>query len=311
MKIISLYNFDETKQNQIRSYGTYEYYKSINEAQIEDCDILIGNTKPELLKYGKNLKWVQLYSAGNDNYTEDDLPQDAVLTNASGTFGRTISEHLVLYTLALMRNMKHYVLKQEEHKWDPIHKTQLIYGSTFVILGTGDLGAHYASAIKALGGYTIGVRKRSRELVEGFDEMFTIDELDTLLPRADVVVMALPKHTSTNAVMGLKQLELMKEGSYLLNVGRGNAIDQDALIHVLEKNHFGGVHLDVYEEEPLDANSKLWDFDNVVLTPHVSGTFANKETHRLFEELVLDNLERFSSGEELRNIVDFKIGYRQ
>ena len=311
MKIISLYNFDEAKQNKLRSYGTYEYHKCINKTQIKDCDILIGNVKPEILAYGKNLKWVQLFSAGNDNYTKNDFPKDAFLTNASGTFGKTISEHLLLYTLALFRNMKHYVTKQEEHTWQPIHKTQRIQGSTFVIVGVGDIGMNYACAIQALGGYTIGVRKRSRELVAGFDEMYTIDGLDEVLSKADVLVLALPKHASTNTIIAMKQLKTMKKGSYLLNVGRGNAIDENALIHVLEQGHLGGAHMDVYEQEPLDSTSKLWDFDTVLLTPHVSGTFADKETHKLFEELVLDNIERFFSGSELRNIVDFTIGYRR
>ena len=311
MKIISLYKFSEENENQIKSYGTYEYCEALSSNQLVDCEVLIGNPKVEVLKDAKHLKWIQLCSAGNDQYQKEDLPQNTIMCNASGTFGRTISEHLLLYTIALFRNMKHYVHNQDHHVWDKIHDTKLIYGSTFVILGVGDIGIHYAKAIQALGGYTIGIRKRNTQMEEGFHEMHTIDSLDKLLPKADVVVLALPKHPSTDVVISKQQLQLMKEDCCLLNVGRGNAIDHNALIEVLEQGHLGGVHLDVYEKEPLEKASKLWDFKNVVLTPHVSGTFANKQTHILFEELVLDNFKRYANNETLRNIVDFTIGYRK
>lgn len=306
LKIISLYHFSESVVEQIKQYASYEYCsnRETQLSQFATCDILLGNPTAAMLAHAKQLKWVQLYSAGSDQYQQAMFPKGCVVTSASGTFGLTISEHLLLYTLSLMRNASKYTLDQQQHRWDPLHKTGLLYGSTFLIVGTGDIGSHYAKAIQALGGYTIGVRRKHQQLA-GFHEIHTLDSLDTLLPQADVVVSALPKHLTTNHVFATKQFSLMKPDSIFLNVGRSNVLDIDALVTHLKYGPLKAAHLDVFDEEPLPINSNLWDVENLIITPHVSGTFANPITRQLYEQLVLENIERFFKGEALRKMVDF------
>ncbi|MDF9823936.1 phosphoglycerate dehydrogenase-like enzyme [Breznakia sp. PF5-3] len=313
MKIISLFRFSDTLQTQMETLGEYHYYKtlSIDNEHLVDCDIIFGNPDPKLLPYMKKVKWIQLFSAGNDQYKETDIPKDCVVTNASGTFGLTIREHLLLYTLALMRNAKRYMKNQNDHLWDPIHQTKLIANSVFLIVGVGDIGQHYAKVIQSLGGYTIGVRRQSNHLLEGFDEMYQSDALNDLLERADVVCLALPKSKDTDLMMGKKQFKKMKQGSLLLNVGRSNVLDIEALINTLNAGHLHGAHLDVFDEEPLSKQDTLWDVDNLIITPHVSGTFANPATRALYEKLVAKNIAHYTHNEPLENVVDFHIGYRK
>lgn len=221
MKFISVYLLPESIVEVIEKDNEYVYYKKLpdNRNKIYDCDVFIGNVNPKELKNFTNLKWLQLYSAGNDQYNEEDIPKGCIVCNASGTFGSTISEHLLLYTLALMRNAKYYASNQESKVWDAIHKTSSIVGSTFVIVGVGDIGTSYAKAIQALGGYTIGVKRSIKDELKYFDELYTIDQLDDVIERADVVCLSLPKTNDTNNIIGEKQLLKMKSSFYTVKCG--------------------------------------------------------------------------------------------
>lgn len=285
-------------------------YKDKQELTIEnvkDAVMIIGNIPRKWLAHCQSLQVLQLESAGSDAYLEV-VPQDTILCNASGTFGESISEHLIMVTLMLMRNMPYYNKCQQEKVYVPLQQVRHIKGSTFVVVGTGDLGATYAKKIQMLGGYTIGVKRRQVSSIDGFDEVHSVSSLDTLLPKADVLCLCVPKNADSNALIDTRRLTLLSKHALVLNVGRGNTIEEDALQERLQNGLLGGAALDVFTSEPLEKSSKLWNTNNMIITPHVSGTFANKDTYTLFYEIVLDNLQRFFTQKHLRNIVDKKTG---
>lgn len=158
-----------------------------------------------------------------------------------------------------------------------------VWGSATLVVGLGDIGGEYAKRMKALGSYTIGVRRTPGEKPEYLDEIYTTDSLDELLPRADFVALSLPNSPSTYHIMDERRLGLMKPGAYLLNVGRGSAIDGDALCRALKEGRLGGCRVDVTDPEPLPGDHPLWDAPRMVITPHISGQYHLKET---FERIV-------------------------
>ncbi len=176
-------------------------------------------------------------------------------------------------TFDLIRRLNQYHANQAEHVWKAMGNIISVEGSTILVLGLGDIGGDYARKVHALGAHVIGVRRTNRNKPDYLDEQHTMDDLDTLLGRADIVAMVLPGGSATNHIMDERRLRLMKKGAYLINVGRGNAIDPDGLYKVLKDGHLGGCGLDVTEPEPLPADSPLWELENLVITPHVAGNF--------------------------------------
>lgn len=290
--------------------------KDVKKEDVDRTNVIVGNLPPALLQGAPNLEWVQLNSAGADQYTKPGvLPEGTLLTNATGAYGLAVSEHMVAQVFDLIRRFNQYHKNQMNHVWQHMGKTMgsiiSVEGSTVLVLGIGDIGGDFAKKMKALGAYTIGIRRTNKEKPEYLDEQYTLDALDSLLPRADIVAMVLPGGDATNHLMDERRLRLMKKGSYLINVGRGNAIDPKALLKVLEEKHLGGCSLDVTEPEPLPADGPLWDLDNLVITPHVAGNFFLQETFERIVRIAGGNLEAWANGRELENMVDFVTGYKK
>lgn len=286
--------------------------KSVTDADAARANVIIGNIAPKFLESAKELEWLQLNFAGADAYTKPGvLPEKTVLTNATGAYGLAVSEHMLALVFDLIRRFNQYHANQTAHQWKSMGNIISVEGSTVLILGLGDIGGDFARKMKALGAYTIGVRRTRREKPEYLDEQYTMEELDSLLGRADIVAMVLPGGPATNHLMDERRLRLMKQGAYLINVGRGNAIDPKALCTVLKEGRLGGCGLDVTEPEPLPADDPLWDMGNVVITPHVAGNFFLPETLERIVRIAGDNLEAWSQGKELKNVVDFATGYRK
>lgn len=281
---------------------------------IREADIIIGNVKPELLKEAEKLQWMQLNSAGADNYCIPGVLKPGILlTNATGAYGLAISEYMVGMSFLLQNKFYRYYRNQTTHQWKDEGDVTSVWGSTVLVVGLGDIGGEYAKRMKALGSYTIGVRRTKGDKPEYLDEIYTIESLDELLPRADFVALSLPNSPSTYHIMDERRLRLMKPGAYLLNVGRGTAIDGDALCKVLKEGHLGGCGVDVTEPEPLPADHPLWDAPRMVITPHISGQYHLQETFERIVRIAGENLEKFLSGDadRMRNLVDFETGYRR
>lgn len=287
---------------------------TVKEEQLEQAEIIIGNVAPEKLKNAKRLEWLQLNSAGADNYCKEGvLNKGVLLTNATGAYGLAISEYMVGMSLLLQNKLYQYYKNQMKHQWKDEGDVTSVYGSVTLIVGLGDIGGEYAKRMKALGSYTIGVRRTKGEKPEYLDELFTIEDLDCLLPRADFVALSLPNTPATYHLMDERRLRLMKKTGFLLNVGRGSAIDTEALCKVLQEGHLGGCGVDVTEPEPLPENHPLWDMPRMVITPHVSGQYHLQETFERIVKIAGRNLEKFLAGQksEMENLVDFETGYRR
>ncbi len=167
--------------------------------------------------------------------------------------------------------------------------------------------------MKALGSYTIGVRRTKSQKPEYLDELYTMEKLDSLIPRADFVALSLPNTPATHHLMDERRLRLMKRTGFLINVGRGSAIDTEALCKVLKEGHLGGCGVDVTDPEPLPEDHPLWDMPRMVITPHISGQFHLQETFERIVKIAGRNLEKFLAGQknDMENLVDFKTGYRR
>lgn len=286
--------------------------EELTREDVEQAHVIVGNVPASFTPSAKHLELFQLNSAGADDYIRPGvLPAQTVLANATGAYGLAVSEHMLAMTFDLIRRFNEYHANQAEHVWKSMGNITSVEGSTILVLGLGDIGGDYARKCHALGAHVIGVRRTEKEKPDYLDEQHTMEDLDELLGRADIVAMVLPGGDATNHVMDERRLRLMKKGAYLINVGRGNAIDPDGLYNVLKEGYLGGCGLDVTEPEPLPKESPLWDLKNLVITPHVAGHFFLAETFERIVRIAGENLAAWANGTPYRNVVDFTTGYRK
>lgn len=282
----------------------------VTKEQAQEANVIIGNVPREYLKDSPNLRWIQLNNAGTEGFCDPGvLPEGTLLTNASGAYGMAISEHLIAMLFMIQKHLGVYRDQQKEHLWIKQEPMLVTEGSTVLVLGLGDIGSTFARKMKAMGSYVIGVRRTLREKPDYVDELYTMDALSRLLPRADVVALSLPGYAATRGVIGKEELDRMKPGAVLLNVGRGTAVDTNALSDALYAGKLAGAGLDVTDPEPLPADHPIWDAPGALITPHVSGGYALKPTLEKILALSARNLERYEKGETLENMVDLTTGY--
>lgn len=224
--------------------------------QLAKADIIVGNIPVEDVGRCVNLKLLQLNMAGSDKYAGR-MPEGVLLANSSGAYGLAISEHMLGVLLMLMKKLYLYRDDQNACIWQDEGSVTGIEGARILTVGLGDIGGEFAKRCKALGAYTIGIRRNVRSAPEYMDEMHTLDKLDELLPTVDVVALCLPNSHESVHLMNSARLRRMKKGGILLNVGRGNAIDTEALVDVLKEGHIlAGI--DVTDPEPLPKEHPLW-----------------------------------------------------
>ena len=290
----------------------YRTPETVTREELDQSDTRIGKPTVALLHGSQRLKWLQCNSAGTEPFLQPGvLHPDTLLTNATGAYGLAISEHMLGMLLELFKKLHLYRDAQHLHQWKSLGRVRSIEGSTVLVLGMGDIGGEFARKVKALGATVIGVRRTDTRKPDYVDELYLTEELDWLLPRADVVAVALPGNGETAGMLNRKRMESIKEGAVLLNVGRGVIVDTEALCDALESGHLGGAGLDVTDPEPLPENHRLWNFPNAVITPHISGFYHLPETLERIVRISAENLEAYRSGKPLRNQVDFSTGYRK
>lgn len=288
----------------------YSTPEDVTVSQVLQADIIIGNPPISMVRRSDRLKLLQLESVGASSYlAKGVMPEGAVLLNAAGAYGQAISEHMLGMTLMLLKKLHLYRDNQRNGQWRDLGHVSSIDGCTVLVVGLGDNGRSYARIMKSLGARVIGVRKHGSRTPEYLDELYLVEDLDMLLPRADIVSLCLPETSETVGLIGYQQLKRMRRNAMLLNVGRGSAVDTDALCLVLEDGWLGGVALDVTNPEPLPPNHPLWHFPNAIITPHVSGGYRMSETVERVYQIALRNLASFKAGDPLINILDAKSGY--
>lgn len=264
--------------------------------------VILGNAPPRFLPDFPSLRWLQTWSAGVDPYLVPGvLPEGAMLTSAVGAYGPAVSEHLFACLLSLMKRLPAYRDQQRAHLWQDLGPVRTLRDTTVLLLGTGDLGSHFAALCKAMGAHTVGLNRHPDRPLDHFDEVRSITELDFWLPGAAVVVLTLPATAETYHILDKGRMALMKADAILLNGGRGPAVDNLALAECLRSGRLWGAALDVTEPEPLPADHPLWDCENLLLTPHTAGGFRLDLTVRRVCAIALDNLKRYLAGEPLRN----------
>jgi len=283
------------------------------ECDLLDADVVIGNPPADLLPRMTRLKWIQLRMAGTEPYSKPGVLDDSILlTNATGAFGHAISEHMVAATLTLMKKLHLYRDNQNRSQWLDRGTVPSITKSTVLVVGMGDIGGEYAKRMKALGAYVIGVRRADTNKPDYVDELHLTEKLDELIPRADIIALALPNTPATAKIINAERLALLKDGAYIINVGRGNAIDTEALCDCALSGRLGGAALDVTDPEPLPSDHRMWGIENILITPHVSGFFHMRETYENMVGIMIENVRRFASGDmALENIIDKSTGYRK
>lgn len=304
LKILVVMPFQDSHKSYVESLapGCEFCYSSISEVtaeQVADADIIIGNAPAELVAQSQKLKWIQLNSAGADPYCKSGIIQPGtILTCATGAYGLTVSDGMLTDTLMLCRKMDLYMRNQTQNLWHSEGSVTTLWHSTVLVVGLGDIGCDYARKVKDLGATVIGVKRSISSKPDCVDELYTLDQLDELLPRADIVALVLPSTPQTYHIMNEDRLKRMKKGAYLINAGRGNAVDCEALNRVLRSGEsLGGAALDVTEPEPLPADHPLWDAPRCIITPHVAGQFFLQETFERIVRIAGRNLEKFLAGD--------------
>ena len=322
MRKIAVYdNFTEPKHRQqindtAAKYGfAVDYYaapQTVPPEKRDEYEVIYGMPKPSELKSFTNLKWFCGSFAGVDAYLDDSLypSPEVMLSNSSGAYGVTIAEHLIMVTLMLLRHEMSYCADAAAHRWGAVQPMRSIIGSTITVLGTGDIGTEFARRAKAMGAASIrGVRRTRKAADPAFDAIYTLSDLDSVLPDTDILVMALPSTGETKNILSAERIALLPPTACVVNVGRGSAIDQNALVAALNGGRIAGAALDVFEEEPVPAGDPVWTAQNLLLTPHISGQMSLGYTRDRNVALFCEDLERYGRGEKPARLVDRRIGY--
>ncbi len=283
---------------------------SPSEEDIGRYTAVIGNVDPALLRHAGNLRLLQLNTAGVDAYADPALyvRPDVAVCSATGSYGRVISEYMLAAHLCLLKNLHLYRDSMARRAWEPLDHAETVADSCVLVLGAGDIGRQYAAKVRALGAYVIGVKQTPAELPE-FHEVHTVDRLDELLPAADTVAMVLPGTDRTAGILSRERIFSMKRGAYLINAGRGSAVDQEALREALETGHLAGAAVDVTSPEPLPPESPLWGCRNLLITPHSAGGLRVRYTVQRILEIGGENLRAVLDGKRPARAVDLSKGY--
>ncbi len=254
------------------------------------------------------LKWLHVFNVGVDHpiYTEM-LERGVRVTTSSGTTAQPIAHTVLAALLMLARNFPYWLESQRERKWAPMRPPNVprdLQGQTVVIVGLGEIGKAIARLVRMLGLKVIGIRRSARTPDDPVDELHPPDHLKALLPRADWLILACPLTPETRGLISSEMLMCLPPHARLMNIARGEVVDEPALIDALASGRLAGAYLDVFQQEPLSPDSPLWTLPNVLITPHNSAVATGNDA-RVFQ-MFLDNLVRFQRGEALLNEVTIK-----
>jgi D-2-hydroxyacid dehydrogenase (NADP+) len=262
----------------------------------------------DLVTKGKSLRWIHAMTTGVDKFLTFGLTKkEIILTNSRGAHAGQMTEHIFAFMLSFVRRFPVYYARQQECRWDNKVNMDTLSGKTLGILGLGSIGRELACKAKIFNMKVIGTKK-SPVAIADVDEVLPAEEYRLLLPRVDFLVLLVPSTSETHCMIGREELSLMKDTAYLINVSRGDVIDQDALVEALKEKRIAGAGLDVTTPEPLPGESELWSLDNVIITSHVGGVVPD------YLELTVDifcrNLESYLRQDfPLPNQVDQERGY--
>ena len=276
-----------------------------------DADIIYGFA-PSIVKTSKNLKWLCVPWAGVDSLMVPGYfaNEDCLLTNAAGAYGVSIAEHMIAVSLVMMRRLDEFLEETRGGQWLKPRAQRSLKDCRITVLGTGDIGTTFANRAKAFEPASIiGVCRSGKSSAQVYDKVLPVSELDSVLSETDLLAMSLPATPETRGILSRERLALLPEGAYIVNVGRGSAIDEEALADALDSGHLAGAALDVFQTEPLPEGNRLWKTKKLVITPHVAGNMTLPYTKDKNVEMFLEDLKNFTEGTPLHFLVDKKLGY--
>lgn len=283
-----------------------------SDGKVSDAEVFYGSAS-ELLSQMPELKWCHSAYAGAGHLivTGKFDSGDVILTNSSGAYGLTIGEHIIMVSLMLMRRMPEYNKLMSTHGWMQELPIRSIAGSHVAIVGTGDIGKNAAARFRVMGASKLIGFNRSGRDIDIFDSVYKLDSFDEIIPKEDIdiLILCVPGTPNSKGILSKERIDKLPNWTYVVNVGRGSAIDQDALVSALNEGRLAGAALDVTEPEPLPEDHPLWTAKNCIITPHISGDMGLPYTVDKTVEFFCENMRRYTHGEELINIVDIKEGY--
>jgi D-2-hydroxyacid dehydrogenase (NADP+) len=282
--------------------------------EIADADGFIGEINSSQVKAGKQLKWVGIMSAGAERvlYPADGSSalrdSNIILTNNKVVQGPEIADHALAMLLMLSRNLYKLYQNDQQQIWDPrsFHGIEL-NGKTAVIIGMGGIGTQIAIRASAFGMNVIGVDPEDKPFVPFVKRYVKPDQLDDVIPEADVVFISVPDTPKSHKMMGGREFSLMKKNSYFIAVSRGAIYDMPGLVKAMDEKRLAGAGVDVTDPEPLPKEHPLWKFDNAVITPHIAGR-SDMDAGRMVGT-IKENIKRFVEGKPMINVVDKQKGY--
>ena len=278
-------------------------------SSIFNSDILLTYDFPNynLGKIAPKLKWIHCTAAGVEHLSPFNwILDNLTLTNSSGVHAKKAGEYGLMSILMLQNHMPKIITNQKNKEFVSLFSNP-IAGKNIVLVGTGSLGSSMAKLVAPLGANIIGVNKRGKS-VKGCNQIITIDKLDTVLPEADILYLALPETSETKNLINHKRLSLLKKSCSIVNIGRQSALDYKVLCEKLNKKELAGAMLDVFEKEPIPNDSKIWNTQNLIITPHISSD-DNGNYVKMTLDLFIKNLKLFIEGKELVNKIDKNLGY--
>ncbi|WBL15940.1 D-2-hydroxyacid dehydrogenase [Sutcliffiella sp. NC1] len=293
---------------------TFEFFKKVSEIpkeKLKHAEIILtyGNLTTDHINIAENLKWIMVASAGVERMPLNMIEEKKILvTNARGIHKIPMAEYTIAMMLQVARNSKKLIENERNCLWDRTIETMELNGKTIAILGVGAIGGEIARLAKAFRMKTLGITRTSKQ-VEFVDEIYSLAELDEVLPQADFVVSVLPSTKETKHVLKHKQFQLMKDNSVFINIGRGDVVAEEILLKALELKEISHAVLDVFETEPIDEDHPFWKMENVTVTPHLSSVTKGYQPRAL--QIFKHNLNVYLKNEnaDFINMIDLERGY--
>ncbi|MEO5840982.1 MAG: D-2-hydroxyacid dehydrogenase [Acidimicrobiales bacterium] len=280
---------------------------------LANASAVFGMLTPDLLAATPHLRWLQAPAAAPPPsfFFPELVDHPVVVTNLRGVYRDNLANHIMAFVLSFARALPRYATAQSNAQWhrdlDDIGIVDL-GATTMLLVGVGEVGAATAARARAFGIRVVGVDTLpERVRADVVDELHHLDQLDRLLPEADWVVLTVPHTPVSEGMMHASRFAAMKETAHLINIGRGETVRLDDLTAAIERGAIGGAALDVSEIEPLPSDHPLWQFPNVIITPHVAGFGSDTDAQR--QQVIVDNAQRFVRGESLRYVIDKTLRY--
>lgn len=270
----------------------------------EECaqaDIFIGMFNPRQMQTAKNLQWLQASTVGVDRYEGYVDTKKTLVSNSQNLFNKCMGEHTFAMMIAWSRALLLQRDSQNRHEWVLHEVPSDLFDKTVAVIGLGGIGTDVAKKCKAFEMHVIGVRRNLGNKPDFVDELYSLNQIDEVLAKADFVILAVPLTEQTYHLINRETLKKMKPTAYLLNVARGEVVDTDALVEALQNKTIAAAGLDTVYPEPLPADHPLWSMENVFITPHRAN--ASPTTNRFRFKFYYENLKRYLAGEPLKNQV--------